>query len=116
MLTLTGTHPVDAREPLSNKLTLISGVFKLLTYRNKPTLINTSNTAIVKPNKDLNINMNWISELAIYLKSKNINIDVKCYKSNLYDDYKKLKDLTSNSAENIDKIKQAILDEYAEIG
>ena len=28
----------------------------------------------------------------------------------------KLKDLTSNSAENIDKIKQAILDEYAEIG
>ena len=54
--------------------------------------------------KDLNINMNWISELAIYLKSKNINIAVKCYKSNLYDDYKKIKDLSFDGFKYIDEL------------
>lgn len=48
---------------------------------------------------DLNLDMTWATELAIFLKKKGINnINILCYKSNLYYDYKNNPNIDLNFA------------------
>ena len=42
-------------------------------------------------NKVVNKNMEWITELALALLKYNFNIEVLCYDSNLFNDYKNIK-------------------------